>query len=172
MESTLTALIGVLLGYGVVGLVGNAIILAVYYSEKSKGNKVPYRAFIKVLAVVDLQVCVLIIPYTIAYEMHVVRSDIACRLIEFIRHFFVIVSNLTLCAIAVERYYAVCKPTSSFHVNNTKTILVFILTFGVLFAIPASFMFEKNVLEAYSELHFNKHIQINERCRQVYGSTA
>lgn len=88
-----------------VGILGNIPVLIVYFHKR---DQMVSNTFIKVLAILDLLVCMLIMPYTMIYELHMVSSDVACRLFEFLRHFVIAASNITLVAISVERYIAVC----------------------------------------------------------------
>ncbi|XP_060066757.1 growth hormone secretagogue receptor type 1-like [Ylistrum balloti] len=120
--------------FAIIGTVGNIPILIVYFH---RNDHTTANTFIKVLAIIDLLVCSLIMPYTMVYELHVVRNDVVCRTFEFLRHFVIAASNITLCAIAVERYIAVCRLTLRMSVQNVNRGMVFIALCSMLFGAPS-----------------------------------
>ena len=97
--------------------------------------------FIKVLAIIDLVVCVIIMPYTVVLELHLVTSDIVCRMFEFVRHLSVTASNLTLVAIAVERYVAVCVIGHRLTIGNVHQGMVAVMVVSILIAVPSMGIF-------------------------------
>ncbi|XP_033753241.1 growth hormone secretagogue receptor type 1-like [Pecten maximus] len=120
--------------FAIVGTVGNIPILIVYFH---RNDHTTANTFIKVLAIIDLLVCSLIMPYTMVYELHMVRNDVICRTFEFLRHIVICASNITLVAIAVERYIAVCRLTLRMSVQNVNRGMVFIALCSMLFAAPS-----------------------------------
>nr|KAG5692589.1 hypothetical protein BaRGS_024009 [Batillaria attramentaria] len=118
----------------VFGTLGNIPVLIVYCKRQDKRTA---NTFIKVLAVIDLVVCAIIMPYTIVFELHLVTSDVACRLLEFLRHLAVSASNLTLVAIAVERYVAVCVIGHRLTVRNVKIGMCIVMAVSAVTAAPA-----------------------------------
>lgn len=144
--SVLAVLIGLL---AVIGFAGNIPILVVYVQRKDKKAS---NTFIKALAFLDLLVCTCVMPYTILYEYHIVTSDVACRLFELLRHFAVMASNVTLVAIASERYIAVCKIDTRLNVSTLNKGVVAIFVFAVLTAIPATGIFAVVTAEDVSDV--------------------
>ena len=71
------------------------------------------------------------------YELHLVTSDVACRLFEFIRHFSVLASSATLVAIAAERYIAVCQIGTKLNVNNINVGVWIVLGVSCILAGPS-----------------------------------
>lgn len=120
--------------FAVVGTVGNIPILIVYFH---RNDHTTANTFIKVLAIIDLLVCSLIMPYTMVYELHMVRNDVICRTFEFLRHIVIGASNITLVAIAVERYIAVCRLTLRMSVQNVNRGMIFIAFCSMLFGAPS-----------------------------------
>lgn len=143
----------------VVGTIGNVPILIVYIQRRDKKAS---STFIKVLALLDLLVCTCVMPYTAVYEFHLVTSDITCRLFEFLRHFAVMASNLTLVAIAVERYIAVCRIET--RLNDTclnKGVLV-LFAIGLATAAPSVGIFAVVSSDDVTDVpcsfpHYNTH---------------
>lgn len=133
----------------VVGTLGNIPVLLVYCARRDKRTA---NTFIKVLAVIDLVVCAVIMPYTIVYELHLVTSDIVCRLFEFLRHVAVTASNLTLVAIAVERYVAVCVIRHRLTVHNVNQGMCVVVGVSVVIATPSMAMFATVTLKEVDDV--------------------
>ncbi|KAK3591906.1 hypothetical protein CHS0354_005119 [Potamilus streckersoni] len=115
----LTWLAVMLTVFALVGTFSTLPVLVVYFGKR---ETLATNTFIKVLAILDMMVCSMIIPYTVVFEFQVVTSDFTCRTFEFLRHFAISASNLTLVAIAVERYFAVCKITKKLSVQNVNFV--------------------------------------------------
>uniref|UniRef100_K1QBQ3 Galanin receptor type 2 n=1 Tax=Magallana gigas TaxID=29159 RepID=K1QBQ3_MAGGI len=98
------------------GTVGNALVIAVFVSNK---QHFPKRTYILTLAVVDLVVMVLVAPYSIVFELRLVTNDFLCHALEIIRHTLIGYSNLVLMFIASERFLLVWKPLKIV-TNRTK----------------------------------------------------
>ncbi|XP_046335498.2 growth hormone secretagogue receptor type 1-like [Haliotis rufescens] len=122
----------------IVGTAGNIPVLVVYFRRKDKKTS---NTFIKILALIDLLVCMLIMPYTLVYELHLVYSGIACRLFEYFRHFAIISSNVTVVAIAAERYFAVCHFAKRFTVKQVNCGMIVVVTISGILATPAVMIF-------------------------------
>ena len=152
----------------IVGIVGNIPVLIVYCRRR---ENMMCNTFIKVLALLDLFVCMLILPYTIVYEYHLVTSDIVCRLFEFLRHFTVLSSGLTLVAIAVERYIAVCQIGTKLNVNSIKTGIWVIFAVSAIVSSPSVGIFavvpESDVKDV--ECHFAHELTSGTFCHFTYG---
>ena len=118
----------------IIGILGNIPVLIVYFRRR---DNLPTHTFIKVLAFIDLIVCSVFMPYTIVYELHLVTSDIMCRVCEFLRHCTLFASTITLVAIATERYIAVCKINIRLNVHNINIGVWIIFGFSVILAVPA-----------------------------------
>lgn len=124
--------------FSLLGNIGNIPVLIVYLHRREQTAS---NTFIMALAILDLTVCALIMPYTLVYELHLVYSDVICRIFEFVRHFTIFASNLTLVAIAGERYVAVCKITHKLSVQSVRQGLFFIFLLSCFAAGPSIGMF-------------------------------
>lgn len=118
----------------IVGTLGNIPVLIVFCRRK---DRKACNTFIKVLAFLDLLVCAFVMPYSIVYEYHLVTSDIVCRIFEFLIHFCIASSNITLVAIATERYIAVCQISKRINVKTINRGVYGILFVGILIAAPS-----------------------------------
>jgi len=117
----------------VVGIIGNVPVMIIYFQKKDKKAS---NTFIKVLAFLDLIVCTVGIPYTIVYEYHLVTSDVACRFFEVVRHFAVMASNITLIAVATERYIAVCRLGTHIDIAKINKGVCIIMAISFVYACP------------------------------------
>lgn len=113
--------------FGLIGVIGNIPVLIVYFHRKEITAS---NTFIKALAILDLVVCSMIMPYTMVYELHLVQSDVICRTFELVRHFTIFASSSTLVAISIERYLAVCKITHKMSIKNLQQgmFVIFLLS--------------------------------------------
>lgn len=118
----------------ITGIMGNIPVLIVYFRRR---DNLASHTFIKILAFIDLIACIFGMPYTIVYELHLVTSDIACRFCEFLRHFTTFASAITLVAIAMERYVAVCQIGSRLNVNSLNRGVWIIFGLSAFLAAPA-----------------------------------
>ena len=134
--------LGVILStLSIVGTVGNILILVVY--TKSRESQIS-RIFIKLLAVMDLVVCLLIMPYTVVLNFAGNYSNLVCKLIEFIRHFVVVTSGMTLIGVAAERYVAICHPLKTRQECFWSRLLLAIVCTAAVAAFPATLFFSVN----------------------------
>ncbi|KAK7471589.1 hypothetical protein BaRGS_00035752 [Batillaria attramentaria] len=124
--------------YGIVGFVGNSLILVVYMRRKTK---LSHSTYVCTLATVDLIVCCVIIPYTIAYERRIICFDVICRGLEILRHTLVMSSSEILCAIAVERYFSVFRPMRIQTAGRARTAIIIVFANSIIIAIPSVTVF-------------------------------
>ncbi|XP_022317884.2 uncharacterized protein LOC111121067 [Crassostrea virginica] len=152
-----------------VGILGNIPVLIVYFH---KHDQIVSNTFIKVLAILDLTVCMLIMPYTMVYELHMVSSDVACRLFEFMRHFAISASNITLVAISVERYIAVCHLARKMSVDLVNKGVICIMVISCIMAAPAIGTFAVVSYKDIQEIHcsYDKfHVVSGSFCHFTYS---
>ncbi|CAI9730769.1 growth hormone secretagogue receptor type 1-like [Octopus vulgaris] len=124
--------------YALVGTVGNVLILIVYLKKQDRKSS---STFIRVLALLDLCVCMFVMPYTIVYELRGVTSDAICHSFEVVRHFCIMASNASLVAIALERCVAVRRPTRRLSLSQVNKGMIVIVVISVVLAIPSVFIF-------------------------------
>jgi hypothetical protein len=148
--------------YILFGSLGNGVILLVYRRQQYVYNQ---KIFIKALAALDLVICVVIMPYTIFFEFHRVDNDVVCRMMEIVRHIAILTSNCVLCAIAFERYFAICHPTKKLDQKAIQNIMISLTTVTVVLSAPAPTIF------AVTETRISGNVQ--EYCQfttKVIGS--
>ncbi|XP_064601199.1 uncharacterized protein LOC135467358 [Liolophura sinensis] len=68
-------------------------------------------------------------------------------------------SNLTLVAVAAERYVAICKPTFTVTARHVQKVLLVMVIFSIFFSIPSSFIFavvhEQGIVSWRNTTQFN-----------------
>ncbi|KAL3869066.1 hypothetical protein ACJMK2_041793 [Sinanodonta woodiana] len=110
----------------VLGLVGN--ILVCYSVCQSKHLRTVTNYFLVNLAIADFFVILICLPpsvvHTIAESWFLGLT--MCKLVQYLQHVSVFVSVLTLAAISVERYMAICHPLT-FKGTKFKTRLALII---------------------------------------------
>lgn len=158
------------------GVLGNLLVLVVYRRE---GSRAWPAVYVQALAVVDMVVCGVVIPYTIVAELRQVTDDVACRVLELTRHTLVIFSFYILSAVAVERYLAVFRPVRGRTVRKAKMVVAAIFVASAAIALPCVFTFSVTAVSTEGErdsrmtscqrkfCHFTMEI-IGERSVRVY----
>lgn len=127
--SPVLAVMGMLAFFSVLGTAGNSMVLFVYIRKR---NKLASTMFIITLAGTDFMTCLIIIPYTIAFEYwkRFLKYDIACKLYLFFITSNVPFSAFIMVAVAFDRYLCICHPFV--HWLNAKRSKLIISFFALL----------------------------------------
>ena len=121
------------------GIIGNVLTLLIY---NKKNTTLTQKVFVNSLAILDLFVCVVVIPYSIMLELKMVAGLVLCHFMEFVRTSTVLASNTSLVIIAAERYIFVTRPVNLWTYRKKMVILATSLIFLVIpVAIPAGFTY-------------------------------
>lgn len=137
---TILMCIAIMLGIlGIVGFMGNSLVLIVLLKAKTKQTSV---YFMLLLSILDLMACVVVIPGIVITEWHFpFTSDFLCKLWEAIRYFTIPTSAMVLVAIAFDRCVVICFAPRRVTKKVTFLIISVILLFGVcLGVLPALVM--------------------------------
>ncbi|KXJ22265.1 putative G-protein coupled receptor 83 [Exaiptasia diaphana] len=101
------------------GILGNIVVALVITLNRPRDLKPSVRYFILNLAISDLIVLVMFIPFDLAYlEMSIwVFGEAMCKIVNTLNYAFVTVSGTTLAAISLDRHrsivYPIKKPLST-----------------------------------------------------------
>ncbi|XP_071119295.1 orexin receptor type 2-like [Haliotis cracherodii] len=120
-----------------VGVLGNFLVCFVVC--RSKHMQTVTNLFIVNLAVADFLVFITCEPPTVLQNITETwfLGETLCKIVIFSQTLTVCVSVLTLCCIAVERYYAICRPLSSdITFRKVSITMVVIWIAGSLVALP------------------------------------
>ncbi|XP_069135980.1 alpha-2 adrenergic receptor-like [Argopecten irradians] len=129
---TLSSLLSII---GFLGVVGNIVVITVFVRTTSKHSSM---YFMLMLAIMDLMVCMLVIPYVIITQWRMtVKYDAVCKIFEMLRYFSIPTSVMILVAISCDRYILICTPPSTRLTKTvTKIVMGVILAIGVMFSVP------------------------------------
>lgn len=120
-------------------VVGNVLVILSVFTYKPLRNV--QNMFIVSLAVADITVAVLVMPFNVAYSilgrwlfgLHMCETWLTCDVL------CCTASILNLCAIALDRYWAIHDPINYAQKRTLKRVLVMILlvwTFSILISVP------------------------------------
>ncbi|XP_017779806.1 PREDICTED: prolactin-releasing peptide receptor-like [Nicrophorus vespilloides] len=126
--------------YGMIfflGLFGNILVCYVVYSNKAMQTVT--NLFITNLALSDILLCVLGIPFTSIYTLYEewLFGQVICHLVLYAQGTSVYVSTLTLTAIAVDRFFVILYPLRQrMRLKTCLGILLGIWLFSMSITIP------------------------------------
>lgn len=122
--------------FAVAGVLGNALVLFVFFRKK---DKLTSTLFILVLAMLDMVTCMVVIPSAIYIETKdfYVNNDAFCKI-----YFFLVASNvpfsaLVMAAISLDRYFCICYPFRNIMTVGRARLVTIVLalvtaSFGVI----------------------------------------
>ncbi|KAK6184375.1 hypothetical protein SNE40_006858 [Patella caerulea] len=132
---------------GLIGLVGNTLVLIVYYkSFKPKAS----RSFILCVAGFDLMTNVIVIPNEITELSFRYRypTNGLCMFNNFMRYTMAYGSTLSLALICIERYKKICRPLKGQIAARTACKLVIAcVALTTILGIPTIFQYKVNGVE-------------------------
>ncbi|XP_077977678.1 uncharacterized protein LOC144433243 [Glandiceps talaboti] len=138
----------VLVVLALVGFIGNGLVLVVYGRKRRKTSP---HYFIMTLAANDLFICVVIVPYFM--YSHIVpnfRNATACRIFTYMWFVSIASSILITGVIALDRYYAICRPLDfSFTPKKAKIVVTVCFVVSAAAATPVFFMYGISYRERY-----------------------
>ncbi|KAL7075453.1 hypothetical protein ACQ4LE_005089 [Meloidogyne hapla] len=131
-------------------VVGNSIVIVVILQQKSMHSVT--NLYLLNLALSDLLLSVVCMPPTLVSSLVYcwVFGDLLCKLLAYLQPVVVTASAYTLAAIALERYYAICRPLQS-RIWHTRTHAKFMISLVWL----ASIIVNLFMLFMYEERKFN-----------------
>ncbi|XP_052798210.1 orexin receptor type 2-like isoform X1 [Mya arenaria] len=127
-----------------VGLVGNVLVCCVIW--KNRSMRTVTNIFIVNLSIADIAVIVMCLPLTLLVDITETwfLGTVMCKINQFTMTISIAVSVLTLTAISVERWYAICHPLS-FHstVRRARVIIFGIWLLSSCVALPETIAAEE-----------------------------
>jgi len=142
----------------VVGVVGNILVLVIFYFRFGAST---HRCFILTLAIYDLCACSIGAPWAItesffAFNYHDV---VTCKIFRFVLYYTCIASSLTLVLIAIERSRKICTPLKTQFTVPMAKKAIYVVVFGIstLSASPALVMYGNYTLPTgYKDINGTK----------------
>ncbi|CAH1132355.1 unnamed protein product [Ceutorhynchus assimilis] len=116
----------------IVGLFGNVLVCFVVF--RNKAMQTVTNLFITNLALSDILLCVLAVPFTPLYTLlgKWIFGSVICHLVPYAQGASVYISTLTLMSIAIDRYFVIIYP---FHPRMKLSTCVIIIIIIWVFAI-------------------------------------
>lgn len=121
------AAVVMLIIFSIIGVAGNALVL---YGFSMLKPKMTSTIFILTLAGIDFTSCLVTIPATAAMELVMFRVpyDPLCKAYHFLVTTTIPFSAFVMVAIAVDRYYCICKPFIQIMTKFRAKVIVFSLS--------------------------------------------
>lgn len=130
------------------GLFGNILVCYIVYSNKAMQTVT--NLFITNLALSDILLCALCVPFTPLYTFigRWIFGRVICHLVPYAQATSVYVSTLTLTAIAVDRFFVILHPLRQrMKLSTCFIILLFIWIFSMLLTLPYGICMEVKIHE-------------------------
>ena len=110
----------------IVGTIGNSLVI--YVVVNNSGMRTPRNFFIVNLAVSDLLLSLLTMPFTLLeiLQKYWTLGEILCKLICPLQSISIFVSTLSITAIALDRYFLIMYPTKKI-LNTTRVAITLVL---------------------------------------------
>ncbi|XP_018896634.1 prolactin-releasing peptide receptor isoform X2 [Bemisia tabaci] len=151
----------------VLGVFGN--VLVCFVVARNKAMHTVTNLFITNLALSDILLCVLAVPFTPLYSFvgRWVFGQALCHLVSYAQGTSVYVSTLTLTAIAIDRFFVIIYPFKPrMKLVTCLSIIIGIWIFSLLVTLPYGwYMHHKQLGSRY----YCEETWPNESVRQMYG---
>lgn len=119
------------------GIFGNMLVCYIVYSNKAMQTVT--NLFITNLALSDILLCILAVPFTPLYTFidRWIFGRIICHLVSYAQGTSIYVSTLTLTAIAIDRYFVILHPLRQrMKLSTCVIIIIGVWTFSMLVTLP------------------------------------
>lgn len=136
MANNLLPLIVICTFFMCIGFSGNCLVVCIYLLKIRRSAK---RTFILALALLDLSVCLIVIPFEI-YDLRnqmVFNHDWVCKAIRVLEYSAVLSAGFVLVSVSFERYHFLCKAFTEFTSRKAKIVCISCVILAVVIATPA-----------------------------------
>ncbi|CAG9854101.1 unnamed protein product [Phyllotreta striolata] len=154
----------------VMGIFGNVLVCYVVF--RNKAMQTVTNLFITNLALSDILLCVLAVPFTPLYTFlgEWVFGRLICHLVSYAQGISVYISTLTLTSIAIDRYFVIIYP---FHprmkLSTCIIIIVIIWIFSMLVTLPYGVYVKLIPSEPNPDKYFCDENWPSEDWRRTFG---
>ena len=147
----------------VVGFIGNSLVI--YIFTKNRKMRTVTNSFLVNLAVCDLLVVCMCMPFSVAFEIYAnwIYGDAMCKIVTFVQGFSVISSILTLTVISAERFYAIRKPIRArafMSRTRIQTIIAIIWVVSGISVLPTVFVRKEELVQEIFTLQIRQCIEL------------
>lgn len=150
------------------GVFGNALVCFVV--GRNRTMRTVTNFFIANLALSDILLCVLAVPFTPLYTFlrRWTFGSALCHLVPYTQGTSVYISTLTLMSIAVDRYYVILYPfRPRMKTLTCAGVVISVWTFSLLATLPYGIYMR---LQPYGEIYFCEETWPLETSRQAFGA--
>ncbi|XP_054289830.1 prolactin-releasing peptide receptor-like isoform X2 [Macrosteles quadrilineatus] len=151
----------------VLGLFGN--VLVCYVVARNKAMHTVTNCFITNLALSDILLCVLAVPFTPLYSFlgRWIFGRVLCHMVAYAQGTSVYISTLTLTSIAIDRFFVIIYPFQPrMKLSTCLCIIVIIWVFSLLVTLPYGIYMNHRSLEGR---YYCEEDWPSEKFRQAYG---
>lgn len=154
----------------VLGIFGNVIVCYVVF--KNKAMQTVTNLFITNLALSDILLCVLAVPFTPLYTFlgKWVFGNVICHLVPYAQGTSVYISTLTLTSIAIDRFFVIIYP---FHprmkLSTCIVIICVIWIFSILVTLPYGIYMKINPANGTDDKYFCEEEFPSDDYRKIFG---
>lgn len=154
----------------ILGVFGNVLVCYVVF--RNKAMQTVTNLFITNLALSDILLCILAVPFTPLYTFQGrwIFGTMLCHLVPYAQGCSVYISTLTLTSIAIDRFFVIIYP---FHPRMRLTtcilIIVSIWIFSLLVTLPYGIFMVCSVFSSNSIIYCEEDWP-SEKYRQIVGS--
>ncbi|XP_059481682.1 prolactin-releasing peptide receptor [Neocloeon triangulifer] len=156
----------------VLGIFGN--VLVCYVVGRNKAMQTVTNFFITNLALSDILLCTLAVPFTPLYSFvgQWIFGPVLCHLVAYAQGTSVYISTLTLTSIAVDRFFVIIYPFQPrMKMSTCAAIVVFIWLFSLMATLPYGiFMSHNNRGGLDAEFFYCEEDWYTEDYRKVFGA--
>lgn len=132
------------------GCLGNGLVIVVCIKFSRRVRTAQF--FILVLAVSDLLLCCLVIPYRIA-TYHCLFPQLLCKLLEGTTYIVNMYSYFIIILVAADRYLAVCHPTAfALTLTRAHVSCAVLAALSVVLGLPAGLVAGRYVTAPHSDV--------------------
>ncbi|XP_062597357.1 neuropeptide Y receptor type 4-like [Saccostrea cucullata] len=127
----IVVVIGYLVTFSLAGSIGNGFVFYIFSRKREKSTT---TIFILALALTDFFTCLIIIPFTIYYEVMAKRinNDLQCKIYTFLITSNIPFSAFIMVLIAFDRYFKICRPWNQcLDIRMAKKIILAVLIFAL-----------------------------------------
>ncbi|CAB3369220.1 Hypothetical predicted protein [Cloeon dipterum] len=154
----------------VLGIFGN--VLVCYVVGRNKAMQTVTNFFITNLALSDILLCTLAVPFTPLYSFvgQWIFGPVLCHLVAYAQGTSVYISTLTLTSIAVDRFFVIIYPFQPrMRMSTCTAIIVFIWLFSLLATLPYGIFMSHNNKGIDSDFFYCEE-DWTENYRKAFGA--
>ncbi|XP_044006085.1 prolactin-releasing peptide receptor-like [Aphidius gifuensis] len=149
----------------VIGIFGNGLVC--YVVIKNPHMQTVTNSFITNLAISDILLCILAVPFTPLYTFigRWIFGKLMCSLVPYIQGVSIYISTFTLTSIAIDRFFVICHPfRPRIKIKNCLLIIGSIWIASIILTFPYG------IYMNIQELYYCEENWPSQKLRKIFGS--